>query len=605
MLAVNMGDTGSRDWDQDGHDEPVIWALPDVEPSGDDSAPPAADRPKIRVGRPVVGSTLTAVGIAGTVVAAALPWSGGRSLPGARDLAPGQSWLVWLVLAVLVAPLLGVVALARPRLGVRWSGAVVAAVGAALSAWAVVGLPGDQPVGVGPGLACVALVVLAVGQVLAALDRTVQPRWRWRPAGIAAAVVVVVLAAAGVASAGLVNARDVAATTADGPLATITGTAPSVLDRKVWGATARVYDVAGSAALVVGETDRGGTALPGVSVLDLRTGAERWHHYERGWKVRDAALTEDGSTALVVVNTASGTDAIGFDVATGTVRWRQRLAAAVNCQSPGTDQIAPIGGCAGDLVVGDGLLYLGAGRASLTYLDATDGHTWPIGLGRGCRARGAGADAHGVYVLDQCVSAGFPEPHLVSERALAYDLTGRQRWSSPLQVVRGTVAGGFGPVFVRGDVVLVEQEMRYAALTTATGAQLWTTTDGFEPETTVTDGTLLAWSTGVQVVMLDLHTGAQLWDQSWQFPEEADLPVMADGRFYLIRHTIGPNPYTCATHATLLTLDPATGTALTAGSTLPDGAGNDCGPDVEDSSFLRGPLLVLLTGNTITVLSGP
>ena len=145
----------------------------------------------------------------------------------------------------------------------------------------------------------------------------------------------------------------------------------------------------------------------------------------------------------------------------------------------------------------------------------------------------------------------------------------------------------------------------YMALTTANGAQLWTTTDGFEPETTVTDGTRLAWSTGVQVIMLDLHTGAQLWDQDWQFPEEADLPVMADGRFYLIRHTIGPNPYTCATHATLLTLDPATGRSLTGGSTLPGGAGNDCGPDVEDSSFLRGGLLVLLTGNTITVLSGP
>ena len=120
----------------------------------------------------------------------------------------------------------------------------------------------------------------------------------------------------------------------------------------------------------------------------------------------------------------------------------------------------------------------------------------------------------------------------------------------------------------------------------------------------MTDGSRLAWSTGVEVLMLGLHDGSQLWNRDWQFPEEADLPVLAAGRLYLIRHTIGPNPYTCAEHATLLTLAPATGRDTGAGSTLPDGAGNDCGPDVQDRMFLRGPLLVLVTANTITVLAG-
>jgi hypothetical protein len=49
-------------------------------------------------------------------------------------------------------------------------------------------------------------------------------------------------------------------------------------------------------------------------------------------------------------------------------------------------------------------------------------------------------------------------------------------------------------------------------------------------------------------------------------------------------------------------MDAATGTT-THIQRLPGGAGNDCGPDVEDRSYLRGPLMVLTTGNTITVMS--
>lgn len=591
----------------DPDDEPVpdVWPVPDGdgyvyvvddEPGGEPADPPAPP------GRPVVATTLTGTGVAGTVAAAVLPWSGGRGLAGLRDLVAGQSWLIWLLLAVVAAVLLGVVALVRPGRRVRWWGAGAAAVGAALSWWAVVALPAGQPMGVGPVLAGMALAVLAAGQAWASLAREVAP-WRWRPAGVVVAVVAVVLAGAGVGSAGLFDARNVDATTATGALAPITGAAPSTVDTRLWGRAARVYDVAGSVALVVGQRQRGATSLAGVSVVDLRTGAERWHHYELGWTVREAALTQDGGTALVVVDTALGTDAIGFDVATGIVRWRQRLAASFNCVAPAADQITAVGNCAGQLVTGDGLLYVdGAGH--VTYVAARDGHWWPIDLGTGCRVRGAGADSGGVYVLDQCVSAGFPEPHLLSERVIAYGMTGRQRWSKPLDIVRGEVAGGLGPVFVRGDVVFAQQEERYFALDTATGAELWTTTNGFEPDTTVTDGDRLAWSSGVQVLMLGLHDGSELWQRGWQFPQEADQPVLADGRFYLIQHTIGPNPYTCAEHATLLTLSPATGEDLVTGSTLPDGAGNDCGPDVQDRMFLRGSLLVLVTANTITVLTG-
>jgi outer membrane protein assembly factor BamB len=367
-----------------------------------------------------------------------------------------------------------------------------------------------------------------------------------------------------------------------------------------------VSDVAGSVALVVGEHQRGKIQLPGVSVLDLRTGAERWHHYERGWKIREATLTQDGSIALVVVDTVLQSEAIGFDAATGVIKWRQRLGISVNCRYPSSDELSPVGGCAGELVTGDGLLYTSAvgrdGILPVTYLPAATGHKWPIHLAEGCRLRGAGADAGGVYVLEQCVSTGFPEAHLISETAVAFTLTGVERWATPLSLVKGSVAGVFGPVFVRADVVFFQQEQNYAALNSANGRQLWTTTDGFEPETVVTDGTHLAWSTGIQAIMLDLHTGTFRWSHEWDFPEEADLPMLANGRLYLVQHTVGPNPYTCAKHAALITLD-ATSGATTHIGRLPGGAGNDCGPDVEDRSYLRGPLMILTTGNSITVMS--
>src|SRR6201999_239643 len=145
-------------------------------------------------------------------------------------LTTGQSWLIWLLLAVAVAAVLGVVALVRPGRRVRWWGAAAAVAGGALAGWAIVGLPADAAVGVGPGLACVALVVLAAGQLASALARAAEPAWLWRPAGIAAAAVAVVLAGAGLGSAGLVHAQDVDATTAAGPIAAVTGPPPSVVD---------------------------------------------------------------------------------------------------------------------------------------------------------------------------------------------------------------------------------------------------------------------------------------------------------------------------------------------------------------------------------------
>jgi outer membrane protein assembly factor BamB len=613
-------------WDNDPDpdaEQPVLDIRPlsdDVVPLGDvyfidDDAEqaPAPPPPRVPLGRPVVGSTLTGLGLVGTVVAAALPWSGGQGLTGVRALANGRSWVLWLLLAVAAALALGVLVLARPGRRTRWWGAVAALAAAALSGWAVVGLPADREIGAGPGLACAALVLLAAGQVLAALSRPPQPRWRWRPAAIAAAVAVVGLAAAGLGSATLVRVSDVDATTAAGPLSIVSGPAPTVMNTELWQRKAQVYDVAGSSAIVFGHAEHGATTMVGVSLLDIRTGVERWHHYERGWSVVEAEFTSDGTIAMAVVNTAAGTDAVAFDVATGNELWRHRIASGYQCAGPSATQIAPVGGCAGQLVTGDGILYVNGPSGPyggpdptgpFTYLAARTGKSWPIQLGKNCRIRGAGADGAGLYVLDQCVSPGFPEPHLLSERAIGYDLDGKQRWSVPLDLRQGTVAGGLGPVIVRGNVVLVEQEQRFAALDTETGTLLWTTTDALDTETTVTNGVDLVWADGAQVTMIDLRTGNEWWQRQWHFPQEADLPALADGHLYLIQHTIGPNPYSCAEQTQLLLLDPGTGKDAARGSGLPNGAGNDCGPDVQDRTFLIGPLMVLVTVSTITVLTG-
>jgi outer membrane protein assembly factor BamB len=606
-------------------DEPALEIPPDVVPMADvyfipddDPEPrvdPRQDEPRPPVGRSVVGSTLTGLGVIGAVVAAVLPWSGALGLTGLRGLAAGRSWLIWLLLAFAAAVVLGVIALVRPGRRVRWWGVAAALAGSALSGLALVGLPAELAVGPGPGLACVALAVLAAGQVAAAVSRSAEPGWRWRPAGIAASVAVVVLVGAGLGSAGLVAVNNVDATTSAGPVTAVSGAPPSVVDTVVWRRGVSVYDVAGSSVLAFGHAEHGVATMSGVSVLDLATGRERWHHYERGWQVLDAALTGDGRITIVVVNSATGTDALGFDAATGDQLWRDRLGSGFNCTYAGKGQIAPIGGCLGQLITGDGVLYAAGGAPNpvgapdivgpATYVSARDGRSWPVPVGADCRLRGAGGDAGGLYVLDQCVSPGFPEPHLISEQVVGYDLTGRQRWSSPLQLQRGTVAGILGPVFVRGDVVLAEQEQRYVALNTATGAQLWSTSDPFEPEAVVTDGTRLAWASGIQVTTMDLHSGAQLWQHDWNFPLEADLPAIAGGHLYLIQHTLGPDVYNCARDATLLLLDTTTGKYVAPrGSGLPAGVGNDCGPDVQDRTYLRGSYMVLATASTITVLAG-
>ena len=150
-----MADTWDGRPDDEEDEEPVldirpvsdVEALGHVHVIGEPTETP--DQPRTPVGRPVVPTTLTAAGVVATVVAAVLPWSGGRGLAGIRGLAAGQPWLVWLLLAVVAAVLLGVVALVRPGRRVRWWGAAAAVLGAGLSGWAVGALPAASPMGVG------------------------------------------------------------------------------------------------------------------------------------------------------------------------------------------------------------------------------------------------------------------------------------------------------------------------------------------------------------------------------------------------------------------------------------------------------------------------
>lgn len=563
--------------------------------------PPPADPgpPRGRLSGP--GAVTAALAVCAVVAAAALPWSGGRDLVSARLLPGTRSTAVGLLTVLVVAAVLGALALARPRRAVVAWGVVAALAGAALSAWAYPGLPPTASVGPGPALAVWALVLLAW-----CLVRTVLRR---RPATVARTAVGAVLAAVTLVGAGLggtavAGAFDVDASTATSPGPPVPlGPAPASARVVRWSRPDPLGGVAGGAAVFAGRTARAGAALAGPVAVDLATGAERWHHYERGWTVRDLGTTADGTTVVAVVAAGDGLDAVAFDLATGAERWERRVAAGLDCPLSadhlGPDRIGPADACTGlppTLVVGDGLVFSSAGPPAVDYVDGLDGHTWRLPLDPSCRPVSATATGPVTDLYLRCSSGG----QVTAERVVALDRAGRRLWSTELSVGPEDKApdpGAFLPG--AGGALVVARGSGGVALDATTGSTLWGTANGLDPSSASVDGGTLAWSTWYAASGYDPRTGVLRWQSQVTAP--ATVPVTGGGRVYLLSGA-SLGGVRCDEPAGLTVLDAATGAAVGGRASLPAGIGSDCPAD-QPRGIVVGPLLVLSSASATAVLA--
>ncbi|GAA3440431.1 hypothetical protein [Kutzneria kofuensis] len=111
-------------------------------------------------------------------------------------------------------------------------------------------------------------------------------------------------------------------------LATVAGVGGSVL------VTARDVDATTSTALSAVTVKEQHGPLSGITAVDAKNGAERWHHWERDWTDAQAGLSPDGATAYLAVDKTTGRYALAFAAATGKLLWQKELRA-----DPGTGRL--------------------------------------------------------------------------------------------------------------------------------------------------------------------------------------------------------------------------------------------------------------------------
>lgn len=283
-------------------------------------------------------------------------------------------------LELAVFGLVGAAAIVAALLAACRTSAVTAVVAAAIGVHLALRDHPGLPSGPGPVIATVAMTVLAVAQV-AAIWR---PTTGWWSAIAGLAVAAVLAVAAGLGGAAFAAARDVDITTS------------------------------GAHAPVVLAQQEG--ALSGITARDAVTGAQRWHHWERGWTSPFVGLSPDGGVAYLEVGAVGERDALAFVAATGEPLWRKRLG-----PSEWVADVTPPGpGIYGQryLPVGPGLV-VGEADGRLRYLDQ-DGREGTIGLDGGCGVIGVDGTEH-LYLVEACVGV---------VRVLAVDRNTNRLWST-------------------------------------------------------------------------------------------------------------------------------------------------------------------------------
>jgi outer membrane protein assembly factor BamB len=265
-------------------------------------------------------------------------------------------------------------------------------------------------------VATTALLVLAAAQLTAAFST------RKGSAVVGVAIAAVLAVAAGFGGAAFAAARDIDVTSA----------------------------TAGAPSKVAGHVGQ----LSGITVTDAASGAERWHHWERGWSTPYVGLSPDGATAYLVVDRVGEQDAMAFAAATGRLLWQKELQ---------THPWPRFGGDmspeypAGRLAIGPGLAVF-VGYNEIRYLDP-DGRDGTVRMDVQCgNLLAAGGVRQQLYLVGDC-GTGI--------QVLAADRNARTLWSTKVSM---PVTGQFGAtVDDRGDRIVVTVGGTATTLDAATG----------------------------------------------------------------------------------------------------------------------------------------
>lgn len=181
-------------------------------------------------------------------------------------------------------------------------------------------------------------------------------------------------------------------------------------------ATARDTDVTESKALTAVTVGEQRGPLSGITAADAKTGAERWHDWQRAWSGAEVGLSPDGHTAYLMVDTTTGREALAFVAATGELLWQKQLEHLDWQPSGGVDYPYLSQG----FMPGPGLLVVGGLNGEVRYLDV-NGQEGTIRLDANCgKVIGVGG-VQRLYLVEQCGGA---------VNVLAVDRNANRLWST-------------------------------------------------------------------------------------------------------------------------------------------------------------------------------
>lgn len=290
--------------------------------------------------------------------------------------------------------------------------------------------------------------------------------------------------------------------------------------------------------------------------------------FDRGGNLSGGGLAVEAGRLFAT--TAYG-ELIALDAGTGQVVWRQRF------DSPAT----------GAPTVSQGVVYAVGRDGSAFAVDAADGKVrWMV---PGAPSATGVMGAAGPAITDRSVILPFTSGGLVG----VLKQTGYRLWDAPVTGQRFG-RGYQGLTDITGDPVVVGERIyvgtaagRTAAIDAASGARIWTATEGAMNPPLVVGGSVFVVNDEARLVRLDAETGALIWAVEMPYwdndkPRKRKAitahygPVLAGGRLVV-----------AGGDGQLRLFDPASGT-MTGGVAIPGGAAS--------APALAGGMLYVVNG---------